>query len=467
MLTERIKQLLRPAVFPLRLAYPGRRVHPWLADYLQHHRSFDRARFGPDQEIDIMVLVVDHFEPGDRDGPVAAAESVSDWCANYREIAANHRDADGRMPQHTWFYRAEYPNYECIRVLSEYCYHGCGEIEFHLHHGFDTHASFCDKLAAGVAFFNQVGAMLSLEPVPKKRFGYIAGNWALDNGVGDDTKSGCNTELRALRDAGCYADFTFPALGSKAQPQTINSIYYATDTPGPKSYNTGRDVAVGAEPVGDLMLIQGPLSLVWSKGCIDDGAIESYRPPSPSRLHTWLKANVHVQGRPNWIFVKLHCHGMQSKDVWQGRALNETIAAMCKEWNTHPFRLHFVTAREAYNIVKAAELGKDGDPNEYRDFIIPPPANTRIYCDKPWHLQAFSPERVALRSLDSKECLSATFHGLPIESVAGRIDTMDISLRDDRADVRVTGDGPIEVVESGIRRSIQTSRNGRYDYARD
>jgi hypothetical protein len=35
--------------------------------------------------------------------------------------------------------------------------------------------------------------------------------------------------------------------------------------------------------------------------------------------------------------------------------------------------LHYVTAREAYNIVKAAEAGEQGDPGRYRDYLLPPP----------------------------------------------------------------------------------------------
>ena len=33
--------------------------------------------------------------------------------------------------------------------------------------------------------------------------------------------------------------------------------------------------------------------------------------------------------------------------------------------------LHYVSAREMYNIVKAAECGEEGNPNRYRDYIIP------------------------------------------------------------------------------------------------
>jgi hypothetical protein len=38
-------------------------------------------------------------------------------------------------------------------------------------------------------------------------------------------------------------------------------------------------------------------------------------------------------------------------------------------------RLHYVTAREMYNIIRAAERGLSGDPRRYRDLeILPPPA---------------------------------------------------------------------------------------------
>lgn len=38
--------------------------------------------------------------------------------------------------------------------------------------------------------------------------------------------------------------------------------------------------------------------------------------------------------------------------------------------------LHYVSAREAYNIAKAAEAGREGNPDEYRDFLLPPPKSS-------------------------------------------------------------------------------------------
>ena len=35
--------------------------------------------------------------------------------------------------------------------------------------------------------------------------------------------------------------------------------------------------------------------------------------------------------------------------------------------------LHYVTARELYNIIRAAEAGEVGDPDDYRNYSIGPP----------------------------------------------------------------------------------------------
>ena len=36
-------------------------------------------------------------------------------------------------------------------------------------------------------------------------------------------------------------------------------------------------------------------------------------------------------------------------------------------------QLHYVTAREMFNIASAAMEGKSGDPASYRDYVLPPP----------------------------------------------------------------------------------------------
>ena len=373
----------------------------WLPSYFRQP-SFHRDALPSDRPIDVMVLCSDHFEPALRFGHEAAVESVRSWCADYEELAGRHCDADGRPPQHTWFYPYEHRNPGCVRELAASAFRGFGEVEFHLHHGHDDAASFAATLRDGVAWFNRFGAMISAEATPRRQFGYVAGNSALDNGAGDDSLSGCDTEIRLLRDAGCYADFTFPSLGSPAQPKKINTIYYATEDGRPKSYNQGTDVAAGQAPSGDLMIFQGPIGLDLRRGVWDDGAVENTSPPHPNRLAAWLKANIHVAGRPEWLFVKLHTHAVKNRQSFLGAEADAMFSAMEHWWNRPPFRLHFVTAREAYNIVKAAEAGHAGDPNEYRDFVIPPPANRLIRCTGEWLLRSCTPQRVHLEVLDPR-----------------------------------------------------------------
>ena len=83
-----------------------------------------------------------------------------------------------------------------------------------------------------------------------------------------------------------------------------------------------------------------------------------------------------MEGRPEWVVVKVHTHGTQEGDM--DTLLGAPVEAMFDHlewaWNDGDhYRLHYVTARECYNIIKAAEAGESGDPGEYRDYRLPPP----------------------------------------------------------------------------------------------
>jgi len=381
LLNNRLGALLRMA-----LRWKG---HIWYRDYKRHiHKTKKLTTSNP---IDIIVLVTDHYEPAKKDG-AKACEKVNDWCENYANIASEFVDSDGIHPQHTWFYRYDFPDFNILNTLSRYVHNGFGEIEFHLHHGFDTSDTFNEKIENGVQWFNSSGAMISAEEFPQQRFAYIAGNWALDNGRNDPQFSGVNDEIRTLSKHGCYADFTFPAIGCDAQPEKVNSIYYATDDPEkPKSYNTGVDVTVGGTESGDLMIVEGPIFLNWQNSYLENGAFESFQPYIKERLKYWENAHVHVKGRPEWIFMKLHTHGMQSKSIFSDGNFKE----LCQDLDTtfgkdSNYRLHYVTSREAYNIIKAAEAGLTGNPNEYRNYLIKQPINKMIHVNKPYSLKSYS-----------------------------------------------------------------------------
>ena len=413
----------------------------WFPIYLWD--SLKRNRVPAHVAIDVIVFVVDHFEPTRRFGDVAAVESVRTWCEKYKSQVHDIHDSNGRRPQHTWFYRAEYPNLGCIEELGRHCFEGYGEVEFHLHHGHDTPETFFNKLEQGLDFFNHHGAMLTLEASPQRRFAYIAGNWSLDNGSYDNSKSGCNTELIVLRDAGCYCDFTFPALGSKAQPRTTNSIYYATDDPRPKSYNSGSAVRVGGTESGDLPIFQGPCGFDWRSCWFEDAAIESYSPPIRKRMRAWIEPNIHVHGRPEWVFIKLHCHGMQSRDLWCGPQIRNLFQWMKEDWNQGRYRLHFVNAREAFNIVKAAERGETGNPIDYVDYKVPPPANRRIHCTSSWKLLEYSKASMRIL-LTSPTRMQLRIAGLGFDMIEGTMKQVELKRKGPNfTDIKILADSVV------------------------
>ena len=361
-------------------AIRARNMQTWLGSYLLRRRIVP-----PTGPIHVMFCFVDHFEPawGKVELPTQRAR-VDRWCHDYRVMAARHRDADGRPPQHTFFYPEEEYLEEHLTKLAALCADGFGEIEIHLHHDNDT----ADNFKATISRFNELlherhGA-LPRDPVSGElRFGFIHGNWCLDNSRADGRWCGINNELILLRELGCYADFTLPSAPSDTQTRTINSIYYATDDPlRPKSHDTGVPVWVGGQASGDLMIVQGPLGLNWRERKfgvmprIENADVRRGCPPTPDRVDDWVRTGIHVQGRPEWVFVKVHTHGTQERDMDtllgpQVDAMHEHLEARYNDGRRYV--LHYVTAREVYNIIKAAEAGHAGNPADYRDHVLPPP----------------------------------------------------------------------------------------------
>jgi hypothetical protein len=94
-------------------------------------------------------------------------------------------------------------------------------------------------------------------------------------------------------------------------------------------------------------------------------------------MKQWLDCNIHVQGKEDWVFIKLHTHGAQedTMQVLLDGPLDKFFNDLGNQYNDGKnYILHYVTAREMYNIVKAAEAGNEGDPNDFRDYIIDSPA---------------------------------------------------------------------------------------------
>jgi len=358
----------------------SRNLHLWLPGYLL--RRHPSPAEGP---VHVMFCFVDHFEPMWRGADLSVQRArVDRWCRDYRAMAGAHRDADGRPPQHSFFYPEEEYSPEHLDKLSALCADGFGEIEVHLHHDNDTEANFRESISRFCRILHQRHGALPRDPDDGQlKFGFIHGNWSLDNSRPDGRWCGLNNELVLLRELGCYADFTLPSAPSDTQTGISNAIYYATDDPqAPKSHDRGTPVQVGGSASGDLMIIQGPLGLNWRERRhgllprIENSDVRSGCPPTPARVDAWVRTGIHVQGRPEWVFVKVHTHGTQEQDMdtLLGAPMDAMHSYLESTYNDgRRYVLHYVTARECYNIINAAEAGRTGDPNLYRDYRLPAP----------------------------------------------------------------------------------------------
>lgn len=351
----------------------------WLGNYLVGG-IFLKNKLSRIEPIHIMLCLVDHFEPQwERPSYHVEVKRVDEWTTRYPKIAQKFKDSDGKFPQHTFFYPAEEYRSEHLEKLSQLCKKGFGETEIHLHHENDTPEGFKEKL---LVYRNQLvkHSLLSRDNARLVRYGFIHGNWALNNSRRCGRFCGVNNELKILKETGCYADFTLPSAPSEAQTKKINSIYYAKDNPDkPKSHNTGVDVKVGRKPNGDLMIIQGPLTLNWKSRKwgifprIENGEISHKNPPTQYRVDLWIRQGIHIKKKPNWIFVKVYTHGAQENntETLLGQPAEGMHSYLTKKYNDQKrYFLHYVTAREMFNIIKAAEDGLDGNPRDYRDYFL-------------------------------------------------------------------------------------------------
>jgi len=149
---------------------------------------------------------------------------------------------------------------------------------------------------------------------------------------------------------------------------------------------------VGAGHSGDLMLVQGVLGFDWSSRKlgilprIENSDVRAGQPPTAARVDRWVKLAPTVRGRPEWKFIKIHTHGAAENqaDVLLGPPVERMFAYLGQRYNDgSEYVLHYVSAREMYNIIKAAESGARGDPGNYRNHVLPPPTFTQALAAQP------------------------------------------------------------------------------------
>jgi hypothetical protein len=290
------------------------------------------------------------------------------------------RDADGRAPRHSFFYPCEQYAPEYLEPLADLVRKGFGEVEVHLHHDGDTAAALRPSLEHALADLGRHGHV-SKDTAGRPRWAFIHGNWCLANSRRDGRWCGVDAELPVLFGAGCYADFTFPSAPDETQPNIVNQIYWPTGDLGRRrAYDRGERAGVGNVRHDRMLMIQGPLAVARRPGRvalrIESSAIDAGDPATPARVDTWVAQHIHVEGRQEWVFVKVHTHGAPEGNAASllgsaGRRLHEYLAARYND-GRH-WVLHYVTAREMYNIAIAAMEGESGDPSVHRDRLVPPP----------------------------------------------------------------------------------------------
>jgi len=318
----------------------------------------------------VFICVCDHFEPMWQRPPRHVQDArVERWVREYPALVAGIADSVGRPPQHTFFYPGDEYDAPHVDQIAGLCRAGFGGVEVHLHHRRDTSSSLREKLERYIDTLHLRHGLLERDAAGRIRYGFIHGNWALDNSRPDGDWCGVNDEITILRETGCYADFTMPSAPDPCQTATVNSIYYALDDPQrPKSHNRGTPARVGHKPPRDgLLMIQGPLAWDWSSRKwgllprLENGDLTGRRPASLARFRLWCGAGVRVAGREDWLFVKLHTHGAQegNANMLLGepmRRFHLDLSALALE--NPNFRFYYVTARELAALVLQAESGQ-------------------------------------------------------------------------------------------------------------
>ena len=350
----------------------------WLPGVLssQLRRSLRRRR--DDVPTHVLFCIADHYEPahGGVDRNVQRAR-VAAWVDRYPRVAEKFSDSDGRHPQHTFFYPEEDYAPELLDALAGLCHRGFGDVEVHLHHDRDTSSALQDRLIQFTENLFQRHGLLRKGVNGRIAFGFVHGNWALDNARPDGRWCGVNNELTVLREAGCYADFTLPAAPDPSQTKTVNRIYYAIDDPDkPRSHETGINARVGRRPPEKgLLILQGPLTFDFRRRIwrvfpgLENGAIDnsSAHLPTGARFAAWVDVGVCIEGRPEWIFVKVHTHGghEDNASVLLGPVMERFHTEVNRDFNDGVrYKLHYVTAFEMATLVKAAEAGLTGNPGD-------------------------------------------------------------------------------------------------------
>jgi len=113
-------------------------------------------------------------------------------------------------------------------------------------------------------------------------------------------------------------------------------------------------------------MVQGAIGLDWHArrmGLLprtENSDIHTEFVPNWNRFKRWISTGVHVEGNPNWAFVKLHTHGCKpgNIDLWLSSQTREFHQAVADGLAQIPnLKYYYVTAWEMAQLVHQAENG--------------------------------------------------------------------------------------------------------------
>jgi hypothetical protein len=305
----------------------------------------------------IWVTLADHFEPMCGGATIETAQSrVRLWRSAWPGIAKGCRtDSAGKPPQYTFFFPEEEYHPTLVGPLAEMVSDGIADIEIHIHHDGEGRQNFIDRITAFCEVLNSDHGVLRKRN-GKPAFGFIHGNWALDNSRPDGRWCGLNDEIQILAGLGCYADFTMPSGDSPTQARLVNTIYWCTDDPKrPKSYDGGIPLSPGGGIEGDLLMIPGPLGIRWRDRLLprlETGELSGYDVATPYRVERWLELSPRIGAD---CFIKMYTHGAQERNATNllGGGLEKAFDLLVAEAERRRCAVYFVSAWQMYLAIDA------------------------------------------------------------------------------------------------------------------
>jgi hypothetical protein len=370
---------------------------PWLLRYpFWRANEMTRRMTGGPAGKHVIFTIANHFEPGynefpnDRGGLGVVLDwdtqmrRLDKWCDQAVAIGEAVRDHDGTPFRHTNFYPIEQYNSRLLNRMAELQEAGFGEVEIHLHHGVESPDNAANLKRTLVTYrdilANEHGCLSREHDDDIPRYAFVHGNWTLGNSAANGWCCGVDNELEILAETGCFIDMTLPSMPSRTQVSRINAIFECGHPLSErKAHRSGPSIGEGSKPQLPIILC-GPLVFDWQTGKgglplpkVDNGALTANYPMNLARFDRWRNARISVMGHPDWVFVKVYCHGFFDHD--QPALVGDVMRRFLEEVleyadKTGEFRLHFASAREAFNMVMAAVDGHGGEPGSYRDYKL-------------------------------------------------------------------------------------------------